>query len=207
MGILSGGIAGLVTGRVGDMVFYVLNGKQVVRMVGKSVKPPTGKQLTARMQMTMVAGFLKHLVEYLNVGFGPDVVDDENAYNAAMRYNRKNALSGVYPDVVLDYSKVLVSKGDLPGAAGAVVELLDDGLHFVWSNPSDIPYPRGNDQVMLLAYFPALASAIYLLEAASREEGSAFLPVPGDLLAEHMEVYLSFVAADRKSVSDSIYLL
>lgn len=207
MGILRGGIAGLMTGRVGDMVFYVLNGKQVVRMVGKSAKAPTEKQLTARMQMAVVSGFLKHLVEYLNVGFGPDVIDDENAYNAAMRYNRKHALSGVYPDIFLDYSKVLVSKGDLPGAAGAVVELLSDGLHFTWTNPAELPYPRGNDQVMLLAYFPSLNSAIYLLEAGSREEGVALLPVPSDLLAEHMEVYMSFAAADRKSVSDSIYLL
>lgn len=206
MGILRGGITGFVTGRVGDMVFYVLNGKQVVRTMGKSAKAPTEKQLTARMQMTVASGFLKHIVEYLNVGFGPDVVGLENAFNAAVRYNRKDALSGVYPDVVLDYSKVLVSKGDLPAADGVVVELLNDGLHFAWSNPAELPYPRGNDQVMLLAYLPSSGSAIYLLEAASREEGTALLPVPSDVLGTQMEVYLSFVSADRKSVSNSVYL-
>lgn len=37
-------------------------------------------------------------------------------YNAATSYHLGNALMGIFPDYEIDYSKVMVSQGKLPGA-------------------------------------------------------------------------------------------
>jgi hypothetical protein len=59
---------------------------------------------------------------------------------------------------------------------------------------------------MLLAYFPEQEKAIYLLAAAKRSQCADTLTVPADLLGAYMEVYISFVAQDRKSIANSSYL-
>jgi hypothetical protein len=208
MGILRDGITGFVTGKVGDMVFYVLNGENVVRHAGKSIKPRSEAQLANQAKMAVVNLFLKPLLEFVNVGFAYVAQDDRsNPYNRAVSYNRINAVAGIYPDFVIDYGKVLVSKGKLPVAEGATVELVPEGLRFNWLYNSDMPYPRENDRAVLLAYFPLVGAAVYLLEGASRKAGTDLLILPEELLAEPMEVYIAFVATDGKSVSDSIYLL
>ena len=207
MGILRDGITGFVTGKVGDMVFYVLNGENVVRHAGKSVKPRSEAQLANQAKMALVNLVLKPLLEFVNIGFAHVTQDDRsNPYNRAVSYNKINAIAGVYPDLLIDYSEVSVSKGKLPVAEGGTVELVADGLKFDWLFDSDMPYPRENDRAMLLAYFPVLGSAVYSLEGASRKAGADLLVLPGELLAEPMEVYIAFVAANGKSVSNSVYL-
>lgn len=206
MGKLYQGMFGPITGKVGDTVYYVLNGQNVARHMGKRMEPFSEAQLGAQYRMKLVNVVLKTSTEFLNVGFMSNLKWLKNsAYNRAVSYNLKNAIAGIYPDCFIDFSKVLMSKGILPGAVDVGMEPVAEGLQFTWSS-LDLPYPRGNDQAMLLAYFPSLGSAIYSVEAGYRSVGSAVLPVPADLLGERMEVYLSFVAADRKSVSDSDYL-
>lgn len=207
MGKLLQGIFGPITGRVGDMIYYRLNGQNLARHVGKRVKPFSEAQLASQAQMGLINVFLKVLAEFLSIGFiTADQEPKNSAYNRAVSYNRINAIAGIYPDLLIDYSKVLVSKGKLPVAEGATVELVPEGLRFSWLYFSDMPYPRTNDRVMLLAYFPVLGSAVYSFEGASRKVGTDVLVLPGELLAEPMEVYIAFVAADIKSVSDSVYL-
>jgi predicted amidohydrolase len=207
MGILRDGITGFVTGKVGDMVFYVLNGENVVRHAGKSVKPRSEAQLANQAKMALVNLVLKPLLEFVNIGFAHVAQDDRsNPYNRAVSYNKINAIAGVYPDLLIDYGKVLVSKGKLSVVQGGTVELVAEGLKFGWLFDSDMPYPRENDRAMLLAYFPVLGSAVYSLEGASRKAGADLLVLPGELLAEPMEVYIAFVAANGKSVSNSVYL-
>lgn len=207
MGILRDGITGFVTGKVGDMVFYVLNGENVVRHAGKSVKPRSEAQLANQAKMALVNLFLKPISEFINTGFLLNVWPEKsNPYNRAVSYNKINGVVGVFPSFMIDYGKVLVSKGDLPVAAGASVDLFAEGLRFGWLFPSDMPYPRENDRVMLLAYFPVLGSAVYSLEGANRKAGTDLLVLPEELLAEPMEVYIAFVAADGKRVSNSVYL-
>jgi hypothetical protein len=208
MGKLLQGIFGPITGRVGDMIYYRLNGQNIARHAGKRVKPFSEAQLASQAQMGLINVFLKVLVEFLKIGFiTTDKKSKKSAYNRAVSYNRINAIAGVYPDFMIDYSKVLVSKGKLPVAEGATVELAPEGLRFNWLYNSDMPYPRENDRAMLLAYFPLVGASVYVLEGAARKTGTDVLVLPEELLSAHMEVYMSFAAADRKSVSDSIYLL
>jgi hypothetical protein len=203
------GMAGLIQGKIGNMVYYVKNGKQMVREAGKMTKPPTLPQLQNRMGLAVTVAFLRPLTEFINVGFivsAKDYHKGKTPYNLAVAYNKPNAVMGAYPDVVMDFAKVLVTNGNVDMAMLPAMALTDEGIRFDWLCPEDTIWPRQTDEVMMLAYFPDLAKAVYITAGAKRRACTDLLALPEELLAEYMEVYISFVANDRKSAARSTYL-
>lgn len=179
----------------------------MVRTKGKITKPPTEKQLLNQMEVSVVHAFLKPIVELINAGFATIAKGTgKSPYNMAFAYNKKNAVQGVYPNPEMNYEKVMVTQGRMQGASVPDVELTATGLSFTWYCSANLPWPRPYDQVMLLAYFPVLKKAVYLLGGTNRAAGAAVLPVQPELLNEYMEVYISFVAQDRMGISNSTYL-
>ena len=64
MGIIKNGPNGEVRGRIGNLVYYVLNGQNVVRKVGKTSKEPTLLQLSSRLETRISGKFLKKLAPF-----------------------------------------------------------------------------------------------------------------------------------------------
>jgi hypothetical protein len=92
---------------------------------------------------------------------------DKNEYNEAVSYNKKNAIQGAYPNISLDYTKVLVSMGDLPVAVNPVINQTAkaDEIEFNWEVTADLPIQRyTNDRAMLMLYFPELKLTFYRSE-------------------------------------------
>jgi hypothetical protein len=207
MAILRNGIAGHYSGKIGNLVFYIRNGKQVVRTIGRVTKPPTENQLRSRKELAVVIGFLKPITEFINIGFALKAMGSTRIpHNMAVSYNRLNALQGVYPDTAINYEKALVTQGSMLEALSPTVEATAEGLSFTWQCPADLPWPRETDRVMLLAYFPAWQKAVYLLSGASRSLGVEVLTIQPGLLNEHIEVYISFIAENRNGIANSTYL-
>lgn len=207
MGTLRNGLLGNYKGKIGNLVFYEVKGKQVVRTLGKSKGPASPAQLQNRQELACVMNFLRPLREFINIGFAAMAQGNvKTPYNMAVSYNKVNAVMGAYPNVGIDYEKVLVSQGRMQGPDGPAVELTATGLSFTWTCPGHLEWPRPNDQVMLLAYFPSLQKAEYLLYGAARLQCAEVLTLPANLLDKHMEVYISFIAENRGQISDSMYL-
>jgi hypothetical protein len=207
VGKLLNGILGNYTGKIGKLSFYVRNGKQVVRTIGKMSKPPSEKQLQCYAEMAAINKFLKPLIEFVNAGFAAKARGTtKTPYNLALGYNKKYALQGTNPEISINYEKVLLTQGKLPEVLNAAVVLTTQGLSFSWEVPANLAWPRSTDQSMLLAYFPDLQKAVYVLAGASRMKGGDVLPLQPELLTEHMEVYISFVSENRREISTSTYL-
>ena len=66
-------------------------------------------------------------------------------------------------------------------------------------------WPEVAEQVMMLAYFPDQDRTEYVLFGNDRISGTAELELPPSLQGKYMETYLSFIAADRKQVANSVY--
>ena len=49
--------------------------------------------------------------------------------NSAFSYNLKNAITGTYPDYLVDYSLALVSRGDMPNALNPAAVAGTAGRH------------------------------------------------------------------------------
>ena len=207
MGIVRRGPIGSVYGKVGNLVTYRLLNKDVVRMVGEINKPPSVKQLACRQEMAVVIGFLKPICEFINVGFKVEAAKAEvYPHNKAVSYNKQHALTGLYPDVRLDYAKVLVAQGNLPVAVDAAVCLVPEGLLFSWATGSWMDYPERRHIAMIMAYFPGLGRAVYSMNGASRYDGADQLLLSADLRGLRVEAYLSFVAVGNNEVANSVYL-
>jgi hypothetical protein len=207
MAIIKNGLHGEATGKVGKLVYYTRNGKSIARTIGVSLNPPTEKQLASRQQVKVISPLLSKLLPFINVGFAPEIVGkDTNCFGEAMRYNRKNALQGIYPNTRVAFDSLRVSQGDLLPAQNPVVLQVPYGLEFSWSVDQDLSWERSSDQVMMLAYFPESEESYFTLFGNMRSAGKDLLVIPEAVQAKYMEVYVSFVSADRKSVADSKYL-
>lgn len=208
MGILSGGINGPFRGRIGDIVYYVLkNGKNVSRRIGKSTKPRSNLQLRNQVLTKVCSEFFSAVKEFIDTGYNIEaLVAKDNAYNQAVKNNKAKLLTGNFPNLEFSFEHLLLSKGDLKPAENVEVTQIPSGLQFNWQTDPKMAWPDAADQVMILAYFPEPNRAEFELFGNSRASGNAQLEIPPSLQGMYMEIYFSFISADRKRVSDSVYL-
>lgn len=227
MAVLKDGVLGGVRGKLGNTVYYMLNGKQISRKIGRQTKAPTEKQLANRQGMKVVIDFLKPIGLFVQMGFGLEAQRGGMlSQHAAISYNKSYALKGEYPEIEIDFAKALVSKGDMAQLKNPAVSLngsVEDGyaLWFAWdAGMDDLEWPRCNDMVMLLAYFPEVAlmddegeeigildaKACMKMDGARRNDGQDVMELPASLVGRSMEVYIAVVAEDRKKISNSQYL-
>ncbi|MBB5439395.1 hypothetical protein HDC92_003088 [Pedobacter sp. AK017] len=200
----SNGISGEFKGKLGNLVSYQLKGKTVIRHIGKSNKKPSAAQLATRQKMATIIKFLQPAVPFVNVGFELEVQGtDKNPHNAAVSYNVKNALQGQYPDITLDYSKVLLSKGTLEPAILPEATFTGTLLEITWQVASDMDWGIKNDRTMLFIYCPELDKAVYVLSGTRRSTGKDEIELPLSFVGKGLQVYIAFKAVNRKSVSDS----
>lgn len=206
MGIIKNGLHGPFIGRVDDIVYYMLGNKNVSRRIGTNNKPASELQLRNRMATKMSTNFVCALKGFIETGFSIEAtLMDDNAYNQAMKHNKNRMIEGTYPALKITYSRVMVSKGLLKPAEDWKVTQFPAGLQFTWHTDPRMAWPEAAEQVMILAYFPDENRTEYLLSGTPRISGTAMLELPPSLQGKYMETYLSFIAADRKQVADSVY--
>jgi hypothetical protein len=204
MARLNNGLLDGFSGVIGPIAGYVWKGRYVIRSRrSPNKRPPGPKQLANWQAMRIVNRFLKVCIPFVRVGFaGAAEVNPMPAYSHAIAYQIKHALEDEYPNLRLDYSKVLLSTGPLPQqGVNASVQLDDRQLIFSWA----ASYKHRNDHVMLLAYCPECNEAVYELGGAKRSKGQEVLPIPERWMNKQIETWLSFKAENESLCMDSIY--
>lgn len=208
MGKLEGGAFGHVSGKIGNLVSYTLNGRNIVRKIGRQTKPRTNAQLAVWQKLKLVNHFLNPIIGFINVGFSFAAEETgKHPHNEALSYNNKNAITGEYPNLSIDYSKAMVSMGLLPPAVNPVVNKMENGVEFTWEVDANMDWNLKNDRAMLLLYFPRPdeADAIYFLSGAKRSEGRDFIELPPAKINADMQCYIAFYPDDKQSVSNSVW--
>jgi hypothetical protein len=169
--------------------------------------PPTHLQLVNRADTALVSTFMKSFKEFISVGYQLEAKKNhQNPHNMMVRYIRKNAIEGTYPNRSVNIAKVLVANGQLPAAAETSVVMTEQGLTFNWSTELLPRLSHHSDQVMMLAYFPEIRETAYVLAGAQRLMGTDMLPLAGIKKGLSVEVFISFITNDHTGISDSIYL-
>jgi len=205
MGKLKNSLGGY-TGKLGPTTAYELNGKPVIRTVGKITKKPTTGKLAQWQKTSLTNSFLKSIKDFIKVGYHLEGLQkDQNYFNAAASVNRKG-VRGEYPNQYLDYSHLLVAKGNMPPPLRPTVETKEDGITFTWEADLQTPGTRKTDLVMVLAYFPEHNRAIFLRSGERRTVESQHLPLPNFEKPSILHTYISFIAEDHSKISDSLYI-
>lgn len=213
MGKIKQGLLGPVSGKVGNVIGSSWRGIHYLRIVPANVNDPqTVPQLNQRSKFMVVLRFIQPLLTFLRVGFRSFGIR-MSAYNAAMSYNLRNAVEGIFPDFHIDYTKALVSRGNLRDVEGAVASSIDPGSVVVnWSDNSGLGNASADDEAIIVVFNQDLMDMQYTLQAAQRSDTTAEIILPDTYSGSTVHVYLVFSVhseyasnGSRDTISDSCY--
>ena len=207
MGKIPDGILGMLIGKLGPVSGYRRNGQNLVRVSGQSRKIKNTPMRRNQREKIKVCNDFTHAFSgtgFLGKSF-PSYGDTGTGYNRATSAIMNLAITGTYPDTVISYPRVLISKGPLPCAENAEVAVDTEGnMLFAWTDNTGMGTAKANDKVILVAYFPELKQAITSIGNATRNAGQALLETSmrTDYAAE---TWIGFLSNDEKSAADSVY--
>ena len=205
MARLKNGLIGGVTGKIGNVIISSRYGKEYVKSAPDKVKnPKTKEQVKQRSKFSVTMAFLKTMTTFIRVGFQNASEDRRTPTNAASSYIMKNAFTNDAGNLELDYSKVLVSMGDLDASEIINSEFKDREFTVYWDTVFK-GNAKDNDQAMLLAHNSNLGESIYDIGVGKRSHGSAKIVLPNNWNNHDIHIYLAFRSADGMKVSNSVY--
>lgn len=201
------GILGAFSGKVGPVVGATWRGKYVMRSLPKKGnRLPTEFQQVQRTKFTMVTEFLSGIQPVVKRYFGREN-GTKTRRNQAMSYLIKEAIVFNDPDYEWDYSKILISKGDLLGIDNGQVELgTDQNIDLSWINNSDQGEALATDKLVVVVYEPTLKATVYSLNASTRSSESVTLELPNYLSGFKVHVWATFASEDDAFFATSHYL-
>ncbi|QXU41184.1 DUF6266 family protein [Pedobacter sp. D749] len=135
MATYSKGANGAFSGKVGSVIGSNWRSIDYLRgLPKKSSKPSTEPQLAQRAKFALAALYLSPIKDILNIGFKDKQLNKITGYNAAVKIFLNQAVSGSYPDFVIDFSQVVVSRGSLSVFHGLNASLQGADLVLNWQS-------------------------------------------------------------------------
>lgn len=205
MGTINKGILGGFSGKVGTVVGG--NWKGIDYMRSKANKKPSNPSFAQQEQQArfgLMMKFLRTFGSLLSVTFH-DFANGVTGPNAALSYNIRNAITGAFPAFSIDYSMVLLSRGNLQNAtAPAAVAGAAGKIHFSWTDNSGAGTAQATDMAVLIAYCPATGQSVYNANAATRDAATALLDVT-PFSGKTVQTWISFISENGRDVADSVF--
>lgn len=196
----------IISGKLGDVVLVNRKGKLHFRSRPKKrEKPLSPAQLKQVSVIKAVSPFIAKVKPVVKMGFAGK---SDNDKDSALSFLMKNAVDKSGPVAVLDYTRVLVTRGDLMAPAGGQADYdPTDGLTIQWNDNSGTGSARASDRGLIAAYCPEVHEAICVTEnGPQRDKKYISVPVSGLYAGRTLHVYLSFISASGRDISKSVYL-
>jgi hypothetical protein len=208
MGTFKKGILGGFRGKVGSVVGARWRGKYVMRSVPEidENRTPTEEQRKVRERFGLVARFLNPMKPIVGKYFGQKQ-EDKSPFNLATSYHIKEAVLEVGEDFMIDYPKVLISKGDLSGLQSpTLTATIANVLQLDYTDNSGQGFAKADDQLLVVLFVPILGEYQLFTPAGTREETSVNLPLPPYWSGMAIQAWATFVDVEGKRAATSSYL-
>jgi hypothetical protein len=114
--------------------------------------------------------------------------------------NFQSVLSATNTEYTINYSKLLISQGNLPGGMVAKARPAPGGIAFSWLRTAS----HKTDKAIFVVYCEALNTCVYNIGEAIRSDRGAFLEIP-QLSGHEVHTWLSFMSADETQLAPSVY--
>ncbi|SDL15659.1 hypothetical protein SAMN04487898_115142 [Pedobacter sp. ok626] len=209
MARIRNGIFGPIHGKLGNLVGATWKNVPYLRVLPdltKNSKLATQAQIASREKFKFMQEWLVPFYSYVTVGF-KNHAKDKTEINAAFSINYKLAIVGVYPDLSIDYSKVVLSKGYLPGLFNAEVQFSanTEELELTWlQNYNDDS--SLDDLLILTVYNRELKIVDGFIGGVRRADLKCSLKLNPKLIGRSLDVYVSLISLNGKKVANSEYL-
>lgn len=205
---------GMITGTIGNKVYYVLNGKQIVRAKRREPMQSTNRQRNSNEKFRVISKFLCKFKEALRHGWA-DIKDTSAYFNIALRYNYKNAIieipgkEGERSDFKIDFAKVLLSKGRIEQPEITKIERIDSDLYLEWNTTLGSKTNRPNDSLTVCIWNETDPAIVYY-DMGYRKTGKATIILKEEPHRLHVwAYYLNKTKSgndNEDKVSNSVYL-
>ena len=206
MGIINQGILGGFSGKVGPIVGFRWKSNYYIRArAAKVSNPRTPKQQEQRGKFATAFSFLKAIKPFIRIGY-KEFTQDKSAFNAAMSYTLKRAVTGSGKEIKIDFDRALVSMGTLMPIFEGTATQNGNKMYFNWQDNSGMGNAEDTDIAMLLVYNKDKETAVYDTKTALRSSQHAELQLPSDWQDDELIAYLSFCSADGNTIANSIRL-
>lgn len=205
MGIISKGILGGFSGTVGTVIGGSWKGITYMRsQPARRTSNPSEAQLLQQAKFRLAMRFVTSLSGLFVISFR-QYANRMTGINSAFSYLLKNAITGTYPSYTIDYSKVLISRGDLPNAENPTAAAVAGSIiNFTWTNNTGTGKASNDDTAILVVYCPALHLALYTTNGAARSSGSQAYNA-AVFEGEQVETWVGFISANGREIASSIY--
>ena len=203
----------LPKGKIGNLVFYTLNGKTVVRSKPsqnhKNKHNPSPLQLIQREKLKTINAFLKPIKQVLDFGYQEFLTQSKKWIHwAYSEINTKGYNNTREPKI--DPSYLRVNKGNLLGPENAQVVKNGNSLEFSWIDNSEEGKAQQTDETFIVLYCPEEEKYIWPAVKFRRKTGMAVIELDTNHTSLAWNVYLAFSQINLKKrkyiLSDSVYL-
>lgn len=200
-----GSIFGTLSGKIGTVVVYERNGKQIVRSNPEQRDPKTPAQLAQRMKFSLVNKGLSPLNNVIKIGFK----NSEKNYRKLVGEAYHNAIVGEYPSFSLDYSKIQVAEGDLQLPDNIKMSYEEDSniVSFNWDPEIAVPArkSRPDDHVNIVCLNSKYLAEVHTFNVARRSEGKAYFEFPKGWEPKGLNLWVFITSYDLMDNSNSLY--
>lgn len=205
MGKIIQGILGGFIGKVGTVVGSVRDGKAYMRSAGyRSGKKATEGQLNQRRKFGVLKRLISPLTPVFAIGFR-NLCNGSKPQNVAFGILYSSGVVGEAPDFVVDYSKLVVSDGNLISFNNLQVSVVSRTIKAVWSDNSDVDGLDPDDLVYMVVLLHEVDLVYIIGGDVVRSSGSISYTVHELLPAQKAHVYLFMAAAASTKVSKSAH--
>ncbi|RXF69369.1 DUF6266 family protein [Arcticibacter tournemirensis] len=199
---------GIISGKIGDKIYYSFGGKNYVRKAPERKAPPTEKQLRTRAKLVATSDFLTSLRPLVDEVWERRRYIKNTAFGSAFSYMMRNAVDSLPEGPSIRYRDILLSRGSvyLPQELSLLREACD--VKVSWENRymRNTFYCRDEDEVIVVLHFPSdNANIIYRGEGVRRDEVMS-VAIPEVFAHDCFHAYFLFASADGQRSSDSVYL-
>jgi hypothetical protein len=206
VGKITQGILGAFSGKVGSVVGASWKGIDYMRSLPDPTTIPRSVAQNAQsFKMTLFRGFLLGIDDLVKRCFQNFMQHTE--MNGALSYNMKYAVSGVYPELMVNFPALIFSKGNLlscwsPKALSKNVS----NVTVTWKNREFSNMSAANDQINIVLYSTEQQQFHIFESIAMRSEKTVTLTLPAVESGHRLHCYLNFYSDLLKISSTNEYL-
>lgn len=200
------GILGAFSGKVGPVIGGMWKNIAYIRAVSKTGTSPkrTPGQIATQEKMRFINTFLMPFHNYIRIGLKNEA-ENQTEISVAFKANYHESIIGRHPNLNVDFSKFIFSKGNLPMVKNMVVILIEDTLQFTWEFDAS-SLGRFNDQLMIVVYSPKLKNTTGFIGGIDRRAKKCSFQLNERFRGKPIEVYASITSLDRKRIANNVYL-
>jgi len=126
--------------------------------------------------------------------------------NVANSYNYENAFVMEEDHYLLNYPKILYSRGHVETPDSAKAALDAGSIKFNWLPQNQSVYCQYTDLASFLVYNPAKHKAVIAINAIDRYSLEYSIVLPADFEGGTVHCYMNFASANGKVMGDSVYV-